>query len=308
MMRLWSTLLIVVAVVMVIGVAGANADEPVVQRQEEIIATIKLINTKPNQLIHYFGWCSNKPDTCTYCAQAQDAKADSSQPISKQEAPALLTRSATPVEMPEGIAQIAPFDLDNSIIVKGSQAGIDKLKSIVYEFDRNHKRIAFDLRYFEIPPEAVEQLEKKLLKSTGNGKDSGSVCISADKKLLPSLGIPAFMMEFSSGSPLIAKERLVTEFTLPESAPVRGPDAEGKTVGFDASLRILPVVNADGSLTIDILVKEFLSRELSCKDTGEIEHVEAKLTLTKDDVILLFRNSRQKNMLVVLVPRVMDER
>lgn len=59
---------------------------------------------------------------------------------------------------PEGVEQAQPFDLDNSIIVKGDEDGIEKFKKIVRMLDVAPKQVEIKAEFIEVTTKEVKKL------------------------------------------------------------------------------------------------------------------------------------------------------
>ncbi|NIQ81152.1 MAG: hypothetical protein GTN93_24260 [Anaerolineae bacterium] len=184
--------------------------------------------------------------------------------------------------MPEGIDYIMPYELDNSLIVKGSDEGITELKEIVKQLDIAPKQVEIKAEFVEISTSQASSLGidwslqrmssmfETQFNPKGNvivGYASGNVMANLRTQLLQHKAkmVNAPIISTLNNVPaVISISTVVPYWTAVMTSPGEGQLVTQNVVQFlpvQSMLTVVPRINGDGSITV------FLQPTVS--ETGE---------------------------------------
>lgn len=183
---------------------------------------------------------------------------------------------------PEGVEDARPFDLDNSIIVKGTEDGIEKFKKIVRMLDVPPKQVSIKAEFVEVKTTDVkrfgidwslDRLDESFSTSfgpSGNvifGFSRGNLTAQIRAQLTSDVGrvINAPIISTINNQPASLAINTVIPYWETVSTVVGTnviQQAVPRFINVSTNLNVLPRVNGDGTITMQ------LSPQVA--DTGQI--------------------------------------
>ncbi len=173
---------------------------------------------------------------------------------------------------PEGVTDARPFDLDNSIIVKGTEDGIEKFKKIVRMLDVPPKQVSIKAEFVEVSTTdikrfgidwSLDRIDQSFATSflpSGNvvfGFNRGNLTAQIRAQLTNNIGrvINAPIISTINNQP--AQIAIQTQIPYWETiSTVVGTSviqqATARMISISTSLSVLPRVNGDGTITMQL--------------------------------------------------------
>ena len=171
---------------------------------------------------------------------------------------------------PEGVTDAKPFDLDNSIIVKGDDDGIEKFKKIVRMLDVPPKQVQIKAEFVEVKTAdiknfgidwSIQRLNETFSTSFGPqgnvvlGFASGNMTAQLKAELRQDIGriINSPIISTINNQNAYISINTVIPYWIAMSTVVDGTVLTQETPNFitiDTHLDVLPRVNGDGTITM----------------------------------------------------------
>lgn len=175
---------------------------------------------------------------------------------------------------PEGVDNAVPFDLDNSIIVKGDEQGIQDFKNIIRMLDVPPKQVSIKAEFVEVTTTDVKQfgidwsLDKlnesfsaPLSGGTGNivvGFATGNLTATLRTQLTKDIGRvinSPIISTINNQNAYISINSQIPYWTTYNTVTGTGTvieQAQPNFISIDTHLNVLPRVNGDGTITMTL--------------------------------------------------------
>ena len=175
---------------------------------------------------------------------------------------------------PDGIDQAVPFDLDNSIIVKGDEQGIQDFKDIVRMLDVPPKQVSIKAEFVEVKTTDVkrfgidwsldklnESFSAPISGGTGNivvGFATGNLTATLRAQLTSDIGQiinSPIISTINNQNAYISINSQIPYWTTYNTVTGTGTVIQQSTPNFiniDTHLDVLPRVNGDGTITMTL--------------------------------------------------------
>lgn len=174
---------------------------------------------------------------------------------------------------PEGVDDAKPFDLDNSIIVKGTEDGIEKFKKIVHMLDVPPKQVQIKAEFIEVSTNDVKKFGidwslERLNESfettfgpTGNvilGFTSGNLTAQLKAQLTSTVGRIVNSPIISTINNQNAQIQISDVIPYWQSVTVvsdttTNTSYQANFININTVLNVLPRVNGDGTITMQLM-------------------------------------------------------
>ncbi|MEN6372046.1 MAG: hypothetical protein ABFD64_08540 [Armatimonadota bacterium] len=182
--------------------------------------------------------------------------------------------------LPDGVDLVQPFPLDNSIIVRGTWEGISEFKELIHMLDVPPKQVSIKAEFIEVTTNDVKRLgidwSLERLNETINtnfnpsgnvivGVTTGNLAASLRTELTKSSGNIINSPIISTLNNEYAEINIGSQIPYWTSSMVTTStgvvsNSEVNSINIETYLRVLPRVNGDGTITLELMP--------SVQDTG----------------------------------------
>ncbi len=184
------------------------------------------------------------------------------------------TNSGQNLLWPDGIDQAVPFDLDNSIIVKGDEAGIQDFKNIIRMLDVPPKQVSIKAEFVEVKTTDVkrfgidwsldklnESFSAPISGGTGNivvGFATGNLTATLRAQLTSDIGQiinSPIISTINNQNAYISINSQIPYWTTYNTVTGTGTviqQSQPNFINIDTHLDVLPRVNGDGTITMTL--------------------------------------------------------
>ncbi|MFQ3548906.1 MAG: hypothetical protein SNJ70_04080 [Armatimonadota bacterium] len=176
--------------------------------------------------------------------------------------------------MPEGVDDIRPFDLDNSLIVKGTPDGIEALKKVVRMLDIPPKQVQIKAEFVEVTTNDVNRFGidwsmsrlNETVRTALGGSDAGTIALGLRTGNLSVQMAATLTRNFGTviNAPIISTlNNMPAEIYIDQTYPIWIPysvvnetqvrtEYRPEILPISTGLTVLPRVNGDGSITMQL--------------------------------------------------------